>query len=245
MKNSINGIKIYITLLSIMLAVMFAAGVSFAWLRYIRQLNTVSLVQVPSKITISGANRREMQKISLELTADDIQQGDTVTINRVFCIESTADFLLEVAHTTNIRNMDIKIYPVLADNSNKPDFAEGWVKGTDGINIFYYKPDASPLTGGYINKNSSDIASQKGEANTLHDKIYDSGDNVQKNAEPLYWKSDERQECDLENNYCFEGESADGTKIYYRYYVLQLSWKISDGETDMVYLLAAHSGISE
>ena len=103
-------------------------GISFAWLSYWHRLNTISVLQIPSKISISGANRSEMQKISLEMTSDDTQEGKTVTIRRVFCIESTDDFLLEVAHTTNISNMEIKIFPVSNENS-EPDKTSGKVQG--------------------------------------------------------------------------------------------------------------------
>lgn len=231
-------IKLKFRILTSALIVMVALGVvgiSFAWLAYWHRLNTISVVQIPSKISISGANRSEMQKISLEMTSDDTQEGDTVTIRRVFCIESTDDFLLEVAHTTNIPNMDIKIFPVSNENSEETK-ESGSVQGADAEagKIFYYDPDDEPLEGGYINK-TGDIAN-----NSLHDKIYTEGDRVQQNAEPLYWLTDNTENCKLQDYYR-DGKAADGqTDIFYRYYVLQLSWDVKDSETDMVYLLASH-----
>lgn len=213
-------------------------GISFAWLSYWHQLNTISVVQIPSRITISGANRSEMQKISLEMTSDDTQDGNKVTIRRVFCIESTDDYLLEVAHTTNIPNMKIKIFPVSNDNSDingsSLESSQGAVKGTDEGIVFYYKPDGTPISGDYLNKEGN-------IANTsLHNQVYSDGDEVQKNAEPLYWISREAEKYNKED-YSRYGISADGkTKIYYRYYVLELSWDIDQSETDMVYLLASH-----
>ena len=82
--------KRLITLLVFMI-ILEIVGISFAWLSYWHRLNTISVVQIPSRITISGANRSEMQKISLEMTSDDTQEGNKVTIRRVFCIESTDD----------------------------------------------------------------------------------------------------------------------------------------------------------
>ena len=70
--------------------------------------------------------------------------------------------------------------------------------------------------------------------------MYSDGDKVQQNAEPLYWISSEAEKYD-KNDYSGSGTSADGkTEIYYRYYVLELSWEIDQAETDMVYLLASH-----
>lgn len=213
-----------------------SVGVSFGWLSYWHQLNTISVVQIPSRITISGANRSEMLRIPLEMSSDDTQNGNTVTIRRVFCIESTDDYYLEVAHTTNIMNMDIKIYPVSNANS---DVNTGNVKGYDAGKVFYYNPDADPLEGDYINKDGS-IAIQKESQGSLHDQVYADGDSVQQNAEPVYWLTRSLEKYD-KSGYSREGIAADGkTEIHYRYYVLQLSWDIAQSETDMIYLLASH-----
>ena len=219
---------------------MVLIGISVAWFAYLNRLNTISVVQIPSRITISGANRSEMQKISLEMTSDDTQVENRVTIRRVFCIESTDDFLLEVAHTTNIPNMDIKIFPVSNENS-KPEKKSGAVTGSDAGRTFYYDPDSDAIQGEYLNLNSNGkIAIQGNESGSLHGQTYsDDTGKVQQNAEPLYWLS-ELQKFD-NKDYYHEGKAGDGvTDIKYRYYVLQLSWDINETETDMVYLLASH-----
>lgn len=238
MKEVIKRAKRKLSLPILFCLIVFSTvGITFAWFRNLQQLNTVALVQIPSKITLSGANRSELQRISLELTADDTQNGDQVTLRRVFCIESTADFWLEVARTTNIENMDINIYPVQASNSN---LQSGVVKGTDGVDTFYYTPDGTHLQAGYINEmtvNENGIGIANSE---LHTENYDTNDVVQKNAEPLYWRISNAEDYDL-SNYSTEGTAADGTTvIYYRYYVLELSWSTSSQETDLVYLLASH-----
>lgn len=210
-------------------------GASFAWMSYWHRLNAISVLQIPSKISIAGANRSEMQKISLEMTSDDTQDGNIVTIRRVFCVESTDDFLLEVAHTTNISNMDIKIFPVSNANSDK---ASGSVKGVDAEagSVFYYDPDGEALSGEYINMGDNKVANS-----SLHDKTYAESDKkVQKNAEPLYWLTNS-VEAYNRDGYHRTGKAADGmTDICYRYYVLQLRWEIDKTETDIVYLLASH-----
>ncbi|MGN1196192.1 MAG: hypothetical protein ACI4TA_01155 [Acetatifactor sp.] len=239
MKEKIKQKKIK-WIISILLYVMLLGliGVTFAWYRDLQQLNTVALVQIPSRITLSGANRSELQRISLELTADDVQEGNQVTIRRVFCVESTENFWLEVARTTNIENMVIQIYPVKAENSDK---TSGLVKGTDGVETFYYTPDDTYLNGDYINQVENEtIAIQKDDSGTLHAENYDDGDAVQQNAEPLYWRTDQAEVYNREE-YSKPGTVEDeGIDIYYRYYVLQLSWDTSAQETDLVYLLASH-----
>lgn len=237
--------------------VLRLTGATLAWFRHLQQLNTVALVQIPSKITLSGPNRSELQRISLELTADDTQDKDKdqVTIRRVFCIESTADYWLEVIRTTNIENMDIKIFPVktdnisLASNSNlEPGEVE--VKGTDGIQTFYYTPDEDSLEGDYLNRVQDENSLEDAYLNSsgvkpiiatqaLHGENYADGDSVQQNAEPLYWRTKER--CvNSRDGYSQADTATTGEKICYRYFILELSWDTSAQETDLVYLLASH-----
>lgn len=238
MKEEIKWIKKKLVLLTLLcVAILGFVGGTLAWFRHLQQLNTVALVQIPSKITLSGANRSELTRISLELTPDDTQNGNQVTIRRVFCIESTADFRLEVIRTTNIEGMDIKIYPVKATNS---DLDSGTVKGNDGLNTYYYTPETNFLEGSYLNKVADQyLAIQKGNDRTLHGENYVDGDTVQKNAEPLYWRTGTVQTYD-DQEYSKEDTTDDGIKMCYRYYVMELSWDTTDQETDMVYLLASH-----
>lgn len=239
MREEMKRTKIKLVL-SILLcvAILGFTGGTLAWFRYLQQLNTVALVQIPSRITLLGPNRSELQKISLELTPDDDITGEgQVTIRRVFCIESTADFRLEVVRTTNIEGMDIKIYPVKATNS---DLDSGTVKGNDGLNTYYYTPETNFLEGSYLNKVADQyLAIQKGNDRTLHGENYVDGDTVQKNAEPLYWRTGTVQKYD-DQEYSKEDTTDDGIKMCYRYYVMELSWDTTDQETDMVYLLASH-----
>lgn len=239
MKGKIKQVNMkWIISILLCAAVLGLTGVTFAWIRNLQQLNTVALVQIPSRITLSGANRSELQRISLELTADDVKTAEGVTIRRVFCVESTADYWLEVVRTTNIENMEIKIYPVSNSNSNQE---AGTVKGTDGVQTFYYTPDGACLAGDYINlvKNGT-IAIQKGNQGTLHAENYDTDDVVQQNAEPLYWRTSQIEECDRADYSASGKTEEDEIDIYYRYYVLELSWKTLAQETDMVYLMASH-----
>lgn len=239
--KQLNNNLFIILLLCVLL--LGTVGATFAWLRNLQQLNTVSLVQIPSKITLSGANRSELQRISLELTNDDTKDENGVIIRRVFCVESTHDYLLEVIRTTNIEDMEIKIYPVKSKESNKvsDDNKTGNVKGNDGVKTYYYCPEDTELDSVYLNETEDKIAIQNGFEGTLHGENYIVGDSVQKNAEPLYWRTKDVVACNLDE-YGQIALAADGiTEIYYRYYVLELRWNTDSQETDLVYLLASHS----
>ena len=246
-----TGIRGLYALLCLAVSAVLLSGITFAWYYREHSLRSVSLVQVPVKITISGANRSEMNRISLNLTEDDMINEGRVTIRRVFCIESTSDYYLEIAHTTNIPKMDIKMYSAREGNGSGEGNVD--VKGSsgDGNNYYYYYNTGSEqISGDYINKDSSytgsgKLALQENESGSLHGRVYSSTDSgrVQINAEPLYWKTTDLIDFD-NGTYSKAGESTDlsgeTVAIYYRYFVLELTWDNSASETDMVYLMAGH-----
>ena len=89
----------------------------------------------------------------------------------------------------------------------------------------YYSKSGSAASGKYLNLGNDG----KTANNSLHKESYHSYKNVQENAEPLYWQSNEIQP---ENN------SGQG---FVDYYILEISWNDdvrNDKETDMVYLTA-------
>ncbi|MDO4478729.1 MAG: hypothetical protein Q4B73_06810 [Lachnospiraceae bacterium] len=227
-----------VTLVVLLCALVLAViGITFAWFKNVQQLHTVSLIQTPSRIILSGANRSELQKLSLELTPDDTKDEDSVTLRRVFCVESSADYWIELVNTTNIPNMEMKLYPVTAANSDK---SSGQIGASDGVGTFYYTPDADTIPGSYLNKIAGEnkIAIQAGQPGTLHDENYVAGDAVELHAEPLYWRTDAQMEYD-KANYSRQETEEGQTNLYYRYYVLELSWDTSAQETDMIYLMVS------
>lgn len=246
MKDYLNKQKKKIFLLKICLIItifMILVTVSYGWLVYKNQLSTISVIQIPSKISITGGNRSEMLRIPLELTEDDTLQDNVVTIKRIFCIESTGDYFLELAHTTNIAGMSIDIYPVTVEHSNMTTETEKSVKWSDADVTYYYEPDDAAIDGDYLNLKSDEL----GIANdSLHNQIYNEdenetyGVNVQKNAEPLYWLSSPVK-CDEENYFRTDTDVDGRTTIYYRYFVLKISWNTTDSENDMIYLMASHT----
>ena len=84
------------------------------------------------------------------------------------------------------------------------------------------------LTGSYLNKDeNSDNATDK-----YHEITYDKYNNVQKSAEPLYWKTTNQETLP---------ENKDDTTHYVNYYILHISWDENvqnNKETDMIYLMA-------
>lgn len=188
---------------------MLASVGTFAWLRYTRSLHTVTLVQIPT-LSLKGASTD-----TLVMDIGDIDVESSGKKENVFRVTAGIDtnYIIQLAHTTNIP-LTYTIYPVEEGGSNQ--VVEGNVTYSYG----------TPLAGGYLNQDSSGLANS-----SLHSETYGSYQNVQKNAEPLYWQSDV--------------QTSDGEDTYY---VLVISWGSglkNDKETDMIYLTVGMGGANE
>ena len=181
---------------------------------------TLMPIKEPSNITILGPNGSELTSLDLNYTAAD-KNGNTVTVRRVICVQSAADkFKLEIAHTTNLKGLTFKLYPV---SSN----------GTDSGYTYSYNA-ANPIEGTYINL---DHEKDYKYANTSkHNNNYGDYQSVQKHAEPLYWLTSQPLNADkstVENQVMI-----DGVQNHRTYYVCEVTWTETTKETDIFYILA-------
>lgn len=202
---------------------------TYAWLTYQKTLKTVTEVNVPNELRIGAGHLQAVTE--LDLSNIDVS-GPAQSFDLVFCVHSNGtnfrDYILQLAHTTNI-GFTYTIYPAM----------KGIVEGKSTLtylgNTYSFDPTGASLSGGYLNQDGT-LAQSSG---FYHKKTYadlnNSGgtyDSVHKNAEPLYWKSNQ-----------IKPGSADRNQI--DYYVLHISWDSTvqnDKETDLVYLMAESVG---
>lgn len=198
----------------------------FAWLYYQRNMETVAMIKVPIALRIGEGDRNAIE--ALDLSKIDVTD-ETGYKDVVFCVygKQKLSYNIQLAHTTNI-GFKYEIYP-----ATKSD--DGSVKDQEGK---LYNIDTC-LSGKYFNQDSKDsnIADK-----SKHELTYPKGESgygyVQKNAEPLYWKTSSVQSLTVQS-------LVDGW--YANYYVLRVKWADSpnirnDKETDMIYLMAEASG---
>ena len=149
-------------------AVLSVAAVSgtLAWLSYIRQLQTATLIDVP-EIYIEGPDGGSSEL--LELGDIDVTK-DVKHKEYVFRIvaASKSGYKLQFAHTTNVPFT----YTIYKANENE---LEGASSVTVGGKSFYY---SEPLGGSYYRNEKT------------HNLTYGSIDRVHKDAEPKYWQSE-------------------------------------------------------
>lgn len=205
-----------------------------AWFYFQKSLQTVTKINEPNPLVIGAGDARDITQ--LELSNIDVSEGTYRDV--VFCVYSSKEdiqYHLQLAHTTNI-GFAYTIYP--ADKAGNADVSGQQNQASvDYLGKTYYFNPQAPVAGKYLNQaeGSSAYAEQTGQ---YHDKTYPisgggegSYSYVQKNAEPLYWKTDTPLSL----------LSQDDTGHFINYYVLRISWENTvqnNKETDMIYLMA-------
>ena len=208
--------------ISMLVVILLAFGVSKAWFVHENNIATLMQVTAPSPIAIRGPHGEALSSLDLSYTEDD-KKGDTVTIKRVVSVSSDAKkHKIEIVHTTNLKGLTFKIYPA-AEVTSKTD---GSV--TEGNYTYTYS--TTPLKGHYINEGNS-AAGYKCADGSKHSWNFDNYNQVQAHAEPIYWLADTQ-----------DGVKNDKTNTsvdseYLNYYVIEISWKETEKETDIFYLL--------
>lgn len=202
-----------------------------AWLYSQRSMQTVTMVNEPEALKVGEGNMAAISELNLgQIDVSKNQQYKDV----VFCVygKDKCSYQIQLAHTTNI-GFTYTIYKATLDNEN------GTIPDNSGNNKFN---QGDKLNGSYLNKTESGIANDNYHAQTYPG----SGDspsynNVQKNAEPLYWKTGNPE-------WLPDDPVSGGYRV--NYYILRVSWKDNSSiqntkETDMVYLMAKKTGGSE
>lgn len=247
-KTEINNRRKKVAIISSIVAgLLIILGITFAW--FYQHQKAVSLTQIapPGKIIISGVHGSELDQIDLSYNSGDVDENGKVTVRNVICVDSEAkNVLLKLAHTTNVENLSLRIYPA-SEVASQPQNTEEYVKGSDSGKDYYYTFDSQT---GYTTKatasdkmqlmtclnadeNDKELAKQNGD---YHDKTYGANETrVQKQAEPLYWTSQSKYTLPLDST---SNKNEHIKYAHYGYFVLEASWTEREKETDIVYVTA-------
>ena len=205
--------KILIPALALAVLLTATAG-TMAWLRYVRSLQTVTLIHV-SDLYLEGPKGENSTAINLGSI------GPEPNYYYAFGVKSNVQqYQLQLAYTTNLR-LNYSIYR--ASKTSTESLTNSTI--IDGIDFFY--DQNQPVNGKYLNSENGQVANKE-----RHDITYKKSDGssnvyspVQVNAEPVYWQS----------------EYLNAAVGSVDYYVLKVSWigeMQSNKETDMIYLTA-------
>ena len=224
-KNNKRSNKKRLLIGAVTLTFLMAVSVPvFSWFTTQRKLATMTKINSPTTLTIGAGNKEDSSNI--DLGGIDVE-GDDTKKDFIFCVysdETKGKYKIQLAHTTNIA-FTYKIYQATVFDADGGDVT-GKVTYMDTTKTTHYYTKGTQIAGGYLNQDGGTLIAN----DTKHEETYGEYDNLQKNAEPLYWQNTDP---------IFP--TSDGTG-FVDYYVLEVSWEkgtvTNDKETDMVYLTA-------
>ena len=201
--------------LAVIAVVLIIAALTLSWFLANNSLSTVAKVDSPAelKITVPGESAATQLDLTNDADYDKVDEKGNVCRRRAFSVDSGGKaFELQVANTTNIKDLSVKIYR--ATVSSDPS-AAGYVKGN-----------------GYSwNKGTEVTGFKEIESDAAKSKTFGDYENVQTNAVPNYrWKRFEVDELDKNEN-----GVASATN-----FIIECSWPQGGNykETDVAYLIA-------
>ncbi len=238
-----------VTIISIIVAgLLVIIGITFAWFYQHQKAASLTQIAPPGEIIISGVHGSKLDQIDLSYNNGDIDENKIVTVRNVICVDSAAkDITLKLAHTTNVENLSLRIYPA-TESTSQPESGD-YVKGSDSGTDYYYTFDSNKgcttkklktdgdtmtlMTCLNADENNSALAKSDGD---YHNNTYGTNEiRVQNQAEPLYWTSKGVYSLPLNS----QKELNEHIEYkYYGYFVLEASWKEQNKETDIVYVTA-------
>ena len=234
-----------LAVLVLLAAIIFIIGLTMTWFVSGKSLSTVGKIQTPAKLQIMGPNQTSIEpiEISYDETRGDVKYTDgTVSVRRAFCVKSNNNdggqaFELQVANTTNIKGLDIKVYKVEDTTAS----GTGDVAGLDSAgNRYAWTKQPEAISFKLINPATDDDASLAKDLEE-NDPTYQKYKNVQQNARPLY-RYHRFAKKDLDG---WDGTKANDATNF----IIECTWNpgvVTEGnskvsnikETDMVYLIA-------
>ena len=238
-----------LAVLVLLAAIVFIIGLTLTWFVGSKSLSTVGKIQTPAKLKIMGPNQTSIEpiEISYDETRGDVKNSNgTVSVRRAFCVKSNNEnndggqaSELQVANTTNIKGLDIKVYKVEDTTAS----GTGDVAGLDSAGNRYAWTRAAEVTPFYpINADPTDKSLAKDLEQV--DPTYQEYKKVQQNARPLY-RYHKFAKSDLDGYNESTKNANDATN-----FIIECTWnpgivtntdgtKVSNvKETDMVYLIA-------
>lgn len=202
--------------------VLIASIPIFAWFTLNRGIAATTKINAPTKLYITSGNKEASANINMaDIDVEEMKDSKRV-LQKDYVVgiagKNVGTYKLQLAHTTNIP-FTYEIYKASETTQN----GDVMYVGEDKEKYYYNK--GAKVSGDYLNLGQDNLAD-----NTLHNKSYGTYSNVQKNAEPLYWQSENLKAGQADS----DGEFCD-------YYIITVTWTESaknDKETDMVYLTA-------
>lgn len=200
--------------LAVIAVVLILAALTLSWFLTNNSLSTVAKVDSPAKlkITVPGESAATQLDLTSDADYDKVAADGRVYRSRAFSVDSDGKaFELQVANTTNINGLSVKIYRAKVNDSSASGDVMGngysWSKGAEVT-------DFTPIS-----------------ADAAKPQTFGAYGNIQTNALPNYrWKRFEIDDLDKNGS-----EAASATN-----FIIECSWPKDTNykETDVAYLIA-------
>lgn len=200
--------------LAVIAVVLIIAALTLSWFLTNNSLSTVAKVDSPAelKITVPGESAATQLDLTNDADYDKVSEDGRIYRSRAFSVDSGGNaFELQVANTTNITGLSVKIYRATVNDPSNPGDVTGngysWSKGAEVTGFADIDPDAAKS------------------------QTFENYSNVQTNVIPKYrWKRFGVDELDKNGN-----EAASATN-----FIIECSWPQEGNykETDVAYLIA-------
>ena len=203
-----------LAVLVVIAVVLILAALTLSWFLTNNSLSTVAKVDSPAKlkITVPGESAATQLDLTSDADYDKVAADGRVYRSRAFSVDSDGKaFELQVANTTNINGLSVKIYRATVNDSSASGDVMGngysWSKGAEVT-------DFTPIS-----------------ADAAKPQTFGAYGNIQTNALPNYrWKRFEIDDLDKNGS-----EAASATN-----FIIECSWPKDTNykETDVAYLIA-------
>lgn len=200
--------------LAVIAVVLIIAALTLSWFLANNSLSTVAKVDSPAKlkIIVPGESAATQLDLTSDADYDKVAADGRVYRSRAFSVDSDGKaFELQVANTTNINGLSVKIYRATVNESSASGDVMGngysWSKGAEVT-------DFTPIS-----------------ADAAKPQTFGAYGNIQTNALPNYrWKRFEIDDLDKNGS-----EAASATN-----FIIECSWPKDTNykETDIAYLIA-------
>ena len=203
-----------LAVLAVIAVVLIIAALTLSWFLTNNSLSTVAKVDSPAKlkITVPGESAATQLDLTSDADYDKVAADGRVYRNRAFSVDSDGKaFELQVANTTNINGLSVKVYRATVNSSSASGDVTGngysWSKGAEVT-------DFTPIS-----------------ADAAKNQTFGPYGNIQTNALSNYrWKRFEIDDLDKNGS-----EAAPATN-----FIIECSWPKDTNykETDVAYLIA-------
>lgn len=160
--------------LAVIAVVLIVAALTLSWFLTNNSLSTVAKVDSPAelKITVPGESAATQLDLTNDADYDEVDENGNVYRRRAFSVDSGGkEFELQVANTTNIKNLSVKIYRAKVNDPSDPGDVTG--------NGYSWSKD----------KDAGAIDFEEIKSDAPKSQTFDGYENVQTNAVPTYrWK---------------------------------------------------------